>query len=91
MATYIMPQDAEVLFALGKAYQETGDPTKALFTYDSLLAIRPEVRRPALVHIGRAKALLALGKKADAKAALQQALKTEPEHPEALELKSKLP
>jgi tetratricopeptide (TPR) repeat protein len=91
MATYIMPQDTDVLFALGKAYQETGDPTKALFTYDSLLAVRPEVRRPALVHIGRAKALLALGKKADAKAALQQALKTEPEHPEALELKAKLP
>jgi len=91
MATYIMPQDTDILFALGKAYLETGDPAKALFTYDSLVVVRPEVRRPALVHIGRAKALLALGKKADAKAALQQALKTEPEHPEALELKGKLP
>ena len=91
MGTYIMPQDTEILMSLGKAYLETGDPAKALFTYDSLLLIKPEVRRPALVHIGRARALLAQGKKADAKAALQQALRTEPEHPEALELKGKLP
>jgi hypothetical protein len=91
MATYIMPQDTDILFSLGKAYLETGDPAKALFTYDSLLLVRPEVRRPALVHLGRARALLAQGKKADAKAALQQALRTEPEHPEALELKGKLP
>ena len=55
-----------------------------------MLLIKPEPRRPALVHLGRARALYTMGKKADAKAALAQAMKTEPENAEALELKAKL-
>jgi tetratricopeptide (TPR) repeat protein len=90
MATFINPADPEVLAGLGRAYLELRQPDRALFTYDTMLLTRPAPRRPALVHIGRVKALLALGKKAEAKAALALALKTEPENAEALELKARL-
>jgi cytochrome c-type biogenesis protein CcmH/NrfG len=50
----------------------------------------PPPRRPALAHLGRTRALIALGKLADAKAALAQAMRTEPENADALELKAKL-
>ncbi len=90
MATFIAPQDVDVLGGLGKAYVELGDGAKALYVFDTMMLVKPPPRRPALVHIGRAKAYLILNKKADAKAALALALKTEGEHPEALELKKKL-
>lgn len=90
MATYINPNDADILLALGRAYSELGNGNQALFTYDSALLLNPPPRRPALLHLGRARAYLALGKKADAKAALALAMKTEPENAEVLELKAKL-
>jgi len=90
MATFINPSDPEILSGLGRAYVELRQPDKALFTYDTMLLTNPPPRRPALVHLGRARALLALGKKPDAKAALAQAMTTEPENAEALELKAKL-
>lgn len=90
MATFINPQDLEVLGNLGRAYLELGDPGKALYTYDTMLVASPAPRRPALVHLGRAKALAAMGKKADAKAALAQAKKTEPENAEVIGLEQKL-
>ena len=90
MAMFIAPHDPEVLAALGRSSLETGDGAKALFTYDTMLLLKPAPRRPALVHIGRAKALLKVGKKADARAAVALAAKTEPEHPDVLELQAKL-
>lgn len=90
LALYISPADADVLLSLGRAYLELGQGDKALFTYDSALLVRPELRRPALAHLGRAKALAAQGKTKDAKAALAAAMRTEPENAEALELKAKL-
>lgn len=90
MALYISPADAEVLLSLGRAYLELGQPDRALFTFDSALLVRPEIRRPALAHLGRARALAAQGKTRDAKAALASAMRTEPENAEALELKAKL-
>lgn len=90
MATYIAPHDPDVLAALGKSNIELGDGTRALFAYDTMLLLSPAPRRPALVHLGRAKALLAAGKKADAKAALALAMKTEPENAEVLEMKARL-
>jgi hypothetical protein len=90
MATYINPSDPEILSGLGRAYLELRQPDKALFTYDTMLLAKPSPRRPALVHLGRAKALYALGKKADAKAALDQAMTTEPENAEVLEFKARL-
>ncbi|MBP6632262.1 MAG: tetratricopeptide repeat protein [Kofleriaceae bacterium] len=90
MATFINPGDWEILSDLGRGYLETGDPARSLFTYDSALLLTPAPRRPALVHLGRARALVALGKKAEARAAIAAALKTEPENAEALALRAKL-
>jgi tetratricopeptide (TPR) repeat protein len=90
MATYINPSDPDVLAGLGKAYVELRQPDRALYTFDTMLLTTPPPRRPALVHLGRSRALLALGKKAEARAALALAMKTEPENAEALELKAKL-
>ncbi len=90
MATFINPQDTEILLNLARAYLELNQGDKALFTYDTMLLTNPPPRRPALVHIGRTKALLAAGKKVEARAALALAMKTEPENAEALELKAKL-
>ncbi|MBA3460317.1 MAG: tetratricopeptide repeat protein [Deltaproteobacteria bacterium] len=90
MATFIAPHDPDVLAAIGKSHIELGDGSRALFAYDTMLLLKPAPRRPAIVHIGRAKALFAANKKVEARAALAQAMKTEPENAEALELKAKL-
>ncbi len=90
MATYINPADPDILSGLGRAYLELRQAEKALFTYDTMLLTNPPPRRPALVHVGRTRALIALNKKAEARAALALALKTEPENAEALALKAKL-
>ena len=90
MATYINPSDPDILGGLARAYLELRQPARALFTYETMLLTSPPPRRPALVHLGRVRALIALGKTADARAALAQAMKTEPENAEALELKAKL-
>ena len=90
MAMYITPHDPELLANLARAYHELGDGQKAIFTYDTMLVLAPPPRRPALVHIGRTRVYMAMGKKAEAKAALALALKTEPENAEALQLKAQL-
>ncbi len=90
MATYIAPGDPDVLGGLAKAYVELGDSKLALFTYDTMLLMQPPVRRPALVHIGRARAYLATGDKGNAKKALDLAAKSEPEHPDVVDLRAKL-
>jgi tetratricopeptide (TPR) repeat protein len=90
MATFINPSDPDILGGLARAYLELRQPARALFTYETMLLTNPAPRRPALVHLGRVRALIALGKTADARAALAQAMKTEPENAEALELKAKL-
>jgi Tfp pilus assembly protein PilF len=90
MATFINPQDIEILQALGKAYLELKDGAKALYTFDTALVAIPAPRRPALVHLGRAKAFVVMGKTKDAKAAIDLAMKTEPENAEVLDLKAKL-
>jgi tetratricopeptide (TPR) repeat protein len=90
MALFIFPADTELLLLLGKAYLETGDPKQALFSYDSALLVNPPIRRPAIAHIGRTRAYLAMGDKAKAKAALAMAAKTEPAHAEVVELKSQV-
>lgn len=90
LALYITTQDPDVLGALGRAYLELRLGDRALHTYDTMLVINPPPRRPALVQLGRAKAFVLLGKKADAKAAVALGLKTEPENAELLQLKAKL-
>jgi cellulose synthase operon protein C len=90
MATYISPGDPDILSGLGRAYLELRQPDRALFTYDTMLLAKPPPRRPALIHIGRTRALLALGKKAEARAALAQAMQTEPENADAIALKGQV-
>jgi hypothetical protein len=90
MATYINPQDSDVLSGLGRAYLELGDGARSLYTYDTALLAKPAPRRPALIQLGRARALAAMNKVRDAKAAIAEAMKTEPENAEILELKAKL-
>ena len=90
MATYINPADPDILGGLARAYLELRQPARALFTYDTMLLTTPPPRRPALVHLGRGKALLALNKRAEAKLALGQAMATEPENAEILKLKAQL-
>jgi tetratricopeptide (TPR) repeat protein len=89
-ALFISTNDPEILSALGRAYLELAQPDKALYSYDTMLVINPPPRRPALVHLGRARAYAALNKKSEARGALAQAMKTEPENAEILELKTKL-
>jgi tetratricopeptide (TPR) repeat protein len=90
MATYINPSDPDILLGLGRAYVELGDGSHALFTYDTALVSKPPLRRPALAHLGRARALALQGKLKEARAALAIAMKTEPENADALALKAKL-
>lgn len=87
MALFIAPLDHEVLMMLGEAYvaEKKGEP--ALFTFDTVLALKAAVRRPALAHIGRAQALRLLGRAAEAKLAAQAALRLEPDNAEALKLR----
>jgi len=90
LVTFITPSDTDVLLTLARAYLELADGKQALFTYDSALLAAPPLRRPALAHIGRARAYLVMRNKTAAQAALAQALKTEPENAEALELKASI-
>lgn len=90
LALDIFPEDADLLMTLGKAYLETGEPERALYSYDSALLIEPPMRRPALAHLGRTRALLARGDKKGARAALAAAERTEPAHAEVIELKAKV-
>ena len=90
LGTFIAPQDMDILMGLAHADVELGDGNRALFVYDTALLVKPAPRRPALIQLGRAKAFVALGKRTEAKAALDLAMKTEPENAEILELKAKL-
>ncbi len=90
MALNINPFDPDLYLALGRAYLETSSLDLALYDYDSALAVKPELRRPALAHIGKARVYLKKNDKKKAKAALDKALGMEPENAEALELKRQL-
>jgi tetratricopeptide (TPR) repeat protein len=90
LAVEINPFDVEMLQRIGEANVEIGDGKRALYHYDSALLANPPLRRPALAHIGRARALAVMGKKAEARKALAEALATEPENARALELKKTL-
>ncbi len=90
MAVNINPSDGELFLTLAEAYRQVGKLDRALFTFHSALIARPELRRPALAHIGIARVLLAQKKKRAARKALAKALKLEPANADALALKKKL-
>lgn len=89
LAVYINPTNAEMFITLGKAWLPV-DPNKSIFNYQSALLSRPKLRRPALAHIGMARAYWAKKDKRRARAALKKAFRTEPANAEALELKKKI-
>ena len=89
MALNISLTDPELFLLLGRAYLETGAHKEALFTYDSALMVRPRIRRPALAHMGRAQAYWGMKQKRQARKALGEALRVEPENAKALQLKEK--
>ncbi len=86
LAVNLDPANSKVQLALGDALVELGRSDEALYAYDTALLIRPRIRRPALAHLGRAKALLAKGDKKNAKSALQDVIDLEPDNGEGLRL-----
>jgi tetratricopeptide (TPR) repeat protein len=90
LAVNINPNDGEMLLDLGRAYFETRAATRSLYTYDSALIAEPKLRRPALAHVGRARAYKALGKTSEARAAVAKALKLEPKNKQARQIQNAL-
>ncbi|MBL4636534.1 MAG: hypothetical protein JKY56_21950, partial [Kofleriaceae bacterium] len=90
LAVSINPSHGKLQLALGKAYAKTGANDNALFAYDTALLVHPRLRRPALAYVGRAEVLLQMGKKKQAKKALQYALDVEPDNAQALKLQSSM-
>jgi cellulose synthase operon protein C len=90
MALNINPNSADLLLDLGRAYLETGAPRRSLHAYGSALLTSPKPRRPALAHLGQARAYLALKDRSRAAAALAAALKLEPGNQDAQQLRSQV-
>ncbi len=90
MALYINPEDAELHLEVAQSHAETADPDGAIFEYESALAADPPLRRPAVAEIGLANAYVDKKDLADARKALTEALKLEPENADALALAKKV-
>jgi tetratricopeptide (TPR) repeat protein len=90
MALYINPFDADLHVTLGETYLALSKPQDAAYEFESALAVDPPLRRPAVAHLGVARAALALKDHARAKKALAEALKLEPQNQQAIALKKKL-
>ncbi len=90
LALNLDPAQGKVQLGLGKALTEVKRFDEALYAYDTALLIRPRLRRPALAHLGRAKALLGKGDKREAKKALRDVLDIEPENAEGIKLSAGL-
>jgi len=86
MALFISPFDAELHLQLADAYAASNSPDSAIYEYESALKAETPLRRPALAHIGMARALFAKKDSAAARRAVQAALKLEPENADALAL-----
>ena len=80
------PAHGGLLSSLAKAYFKNSSFEKTIFTYNSLLALRPKTRRPAIAELGKAKAYIGLNDKQNALDALKNAARLEPENLEVLTL-----
>lgn len=90
MALLINPYDPDVHLALGEAYLALGRHDDAAWEFESALLCDPPLRRPAVAHLGLARASLAKKDRARARKALAEALRLEPTNADALELKKQL-
>ena len=90
MALYINPYDADLHLTMGEAYLALSLAKEAVYEFESALVVDPPLRRPAIAHVGVARAWLALKDTAKAKKALAEALKLEPQNQQALALKKKM-
>ena len=89
LALFINPFDAQLKIHIGNALASV-DADRALSLLDEALKSRRRLRRPALAHLARARAFVTKGARKSARAAVKQALKTEPNHAEALKLQAEL-
>ena len=90
MALYINPFDADLHVTLGDAYGATAALDNAIYEYESALKADPPMRRPAIAHLGEARAYLAKKDAVSAKREVQAALKLEPENAEGLAMMKKI-
>ncbi|MBC7174133.1 MAG: tetratricopeptide repeat protein [Polyangiaceae bacterium] len=75
-ALYVDPGRAEGHLALGRALLETREPSRALFEYESATLADPRVAGRA--GLGKARALLALGRRRPAEEAARAAVAADP-------------
>jgi cellulose synthase operon protein C len=90
MALYINPYDAELHITMGEAYLALSQAKEAAYEFESALLVDPPARRPAVAHVGAARAWLALKDTARARKELARALELEPKNQQALALKKKV-
>ncbi len=80
---YIDVYDPECHTLMADAKLLANKPGEAVEEFDVALSLKP--KKPELIQVRRAKALHAAGKIAEAKAALEEILKKDPDQPEAKE------
>jgi tetratricopeptide (TPR) repeat protein len=90
MALYINPEDPDLHVQVAEAHAQTGDPDGAIFEYQSALVADPPLSRPAVAQIGLAGAYLAKKDVANARKAIAEALKLEPDNADAKALSAKI-
>jgi tetratricopeptide (TPR) repeat protein len=78
---YIQVYDAANHVFLGKALAGLGQHGEAVEEFEVALSLEPDA--PAPIYVAMARALIELGRKADAKAAVEKALTADPENEEA--------
>ena len=78
---YVDVYDPECHTLMADAYLANQKPTQGVEEFDVALSLKP--KKPDLIQVRRAKALHASGKIAEAKAALDEILKKDPDQPEA--------
>jgi tetratricopeptide (TPR) repeat protein len=86
----VLPFSGPMHLALGLAYVEVGRAPEALYELESALLARPVLPRPAVAHVGMARAAMLKKDLKAARKAVEAALKAEPRNAEALELKGRL-
>src|SRR5262249_53182732 len=90
MALFINPFDAELHTTLADAYLELRDGESAAFEYDSAILADPPLRRPAVAHVGAARAHMLRKDDAAARKSIAEALKLEPDNDDGQALAKRL-